>query len=121
MSPVSQCRSGLTGNDGIATTVEYALLAGVSIVIFLALGTAVNVFSSTAEADATAIAAYRVASMISSSSCEIVGRGHIGRLRMICGAIYVCLTWSICRPTGDIASVFLGICIMPRSCCGQTI
>jgi hypothetical protein len=77
MSPVSPCRSGPTGDDGIATTVEYALLAGVSIVIFLSLCMAVNVFSSTTEADATAIAAYRVASMVSSSSCEIVGPGDI--------------------------------------------
>ncbi len=90
MSPVSHCRSGLTGNDGIATTVEYALLAGVSIVIFLALGTAVNVFSSTAEADSTAIAAYRVASMVSFLSCEIVGPGDIS------GACEIDLPEQIC-------------------------
>lgn len=95
MSRVPLCRSGLRDNDGIATTVEYALLAGVSIVIFLAIATAVNVFSSTAEADATAIAAYRVASVISSSSCEIVGPGDISGAsgvnlpEQICGMPYL--------------------------------
>jgi hypothetical protein len=95
MSHASCCRSGQTGNDGIATTVEYALLAGVSIVIFLALGTALNLFASTAEADAMAIAAYRVASTISLSSCEITGPGDIscsgtiGLPELICGKPYL--------------------------------
>ncbi len=88
-------RSSLTGNEGVATTVEYALLAGVSIVIFLALGIALNMFSSTTEADAIAIAAYRVASTISLSSCEITGPGDISGSsvidlpELICGKPYL--------------------------------
>lgn len=76
-SPVPWCRSGPNDDEGIATTVEYALLAGVSVVIFLALATAMSSFLSTTEADATAIAAYRVASAISASCCEIAGTGDI--------------------------------------------
>ncbi|OPY28521.1 MAG: hypothetical protein A4E28_01454 [Methanocella sp. PtaU1.Bin125] len=53
------------------------MFAGVSVVIFLALTAAMSSFLSTTEADATAIAAYRVASAISASSCEIVGPGDI--------------------------------------------
>lgn len=106
---MSQYRSGLTGNDGIATTVEFALLTGVSIIIFLALAMAVNSFSSTTEDDAMAIAAYRVASVISSSSCEIVGPGDISGVsevdlpEQICGMPY------LAYPSPDGQDIFVSV------------
>ncbi len=109
MSPVSHCRSGQTDNDGIATTVEYALLAGVSIVIFLALGTALNVFASTTEADATAIAAYRVASTISLSSCEMAGPGDISCLRTIDLPELICDKPYLAYPSPDGHDIYVSV------------
>lgn len=71
------------------------LLVGVAMFIFLALAVALATYSATARDDATAIAAYRVASVISSTVCDTVGSGDISaRLAIdlpeqICGMPYL--------------------------------
>lgn len=76
LSIVRHCGSG-SSDAGVATTAEYALLAGVSIVIFLALSGAIGAFFSASRDDATAIAAYRVALVVSSATFDAVGAGDI--------------------------------------------
>lgn len=95
ISPASHCGSGRRGDDAIATTVEYVLLTGISVVICLALGMAVDMFLSTTETDATAIAAYGVATTIGTSVSDIAGQGHVSGNRQIdlperiCGMPYL--------------------------------
>ena len=97
-SIVRLCRSGLS-DEGIATTAEYVLLVGVSLVIFLALAAALAAYTSTARDDATAIAAYRVISVISSAACDAVGSGDssaclsIELPEQICGMPYLVYPW----------------------------
>jgi hypothetical protein len=81
------CRSGLTGGDGSPRPWN-TLACGLSIISWRSA--AVNVFSSTTEADATAIAAYRVAS-ISAAILEIVGPGDVS------GACEIDLPEQICN------------------------
>jgi hypothetical protein len=88
------CGSG-SNDQGVATTAEYVLLVGVAILIFLALAGAMAAFSATARDDATAIAAYRVASAISSAACDAAGSGDasaclsIDLPELICGMPYL--------------------------------
>ena len=62
-------------DEGIATMAEYILLLGISLAIFLALFAAFSVAATTAENDATAIAAYNIASMVSASVSDVAGDG----------------------------------------------
>jgi hypothetical protein len=63
--------------------------------MFLALAAAMAAYSATARDDATAIAAYRVASVISSTACDAVGSGDtyaslaIDLPEQICGMPYL--------------------------------
>jgi hypothetical protein len=82
-------------DEGIATTAEYVLLLGAAMLIFLVLAWAVVAFSATAKDDSTAIAAYRVASIISSAACDAAGSGDtsvclsIDLPGLICGMPYL--------------------------------
>jgi hypothetical protein len=86
-------------DDGVATTAEYVLLAGVAAVIFIALVAALAAFTATARDDATAIAAYHVISVISSAACEAAGAGDaesdlsIDLPGQICGMPYIVYPW----------------------------
>jgi hypothetical protein len=63
--------------------------------MFLALAAALAAYSATARDDATAIAAYRVASVISSTACDAAGSGDtsarlsIDLPEQICGMPYL--------------------------------
>jgi hypothetical protein len=89
-----RCKSG-SNDQGLATTTEYILLVGVAILMFMALAAALAVYSATARDDATAITAYRVASVISSTACDAAGSGEtsarlsIDLPEQICGMPYL--------------------------------
>jgi len=88
-------RCGSSSNEGVATTAEYVLLAGVSLIVFLSLSAASSVFYASSRDDAMAIAAFRVASIVSSSTCEVVGSGETSASvamdlpGLVCGMPYV--------------------------------
>lgn len=111
-SNVRRCRSGL--NDrGLATTTEYVLLAGVAMGIFLILAAALAAYTTTSRDDAVAIAAYRVASIISSSACEAAGSGgtsaclSVDLPELICGMPYLAYP----RPDGH--NITICVCSGP--------
>jgi hypothetical protein len=71
------------------------LLVGVAMLIFLALAVAMAAFSATTRDDATAIAAYRVASVIGSAACDAASTGDASAClsfdlpELICGMPYM--------------------------------
>ncbi len=97
-STVRYCKSE-SNDSGVATTAEYVLLVGVAVLIFMALAMAVSAFSATARDDATAIAAYSVASAISAVACDAAGTGDVSSVltidlpERICGMSYLAYPW----------------------------
>jgi hypothetical protein len=92
MRPSGSYRSD---DSAIATTVEYVLLLGVSMAIFMALYMAFCVFADLAEDESIAVAARRVAIEVSSAAAEAVAGGDAGTSadidlpESICGRPYV--------------------------------
>lgn len=56
---------------GVAVTAEYVALLGVSLLIFTAIVVGFGSFGTTAKADATAGAAYRVAALVGACASEM--------------------------------------------------
>jgi hypothetical protein len=81
-------------------------------IIFLALAAALAAYTATARDDATAIVAYRVASIIGSAACDAVGTGDTYAYKpidipgLICGMPYMaypqpdCHNITICIGSG---------------------
>ena len=89
---------------------EYALLTGVSLIVFLSLGAALNAFTTSAEDDVTVMAAYNVATSVVAATCDTVGSGNVSSSagldlpEQICGMPYVAY------PSQDGRGILIGVC-----------
>lgn len=93
-SAARRCRSACS-DRGTATTTEYILLTGISVLIFLALYAATGTFHATARDDGTAIAAQRIAETVSETACDAAGSGDVSASvtmnlpGLVCGMPYL--------------------------------
>ena len=101
-----RCRSA-SGDAGIATVTEYALLTGVSIVVFLSLSAALSAFSASTRDDITAVAAYNVGLTVSAAACETVGSGNASASRAIDLPEQICGMPYIAYPSLDSRSIII--------------